>query len=163
MDYLLVPRPALGLITLASAAALSAAFIGQYVFGLPPCDLCIYQRYPYLITIALCLFTLMPTIQPYAFWTFIIITLLLLINSSIGAYHVGVEQNWWTGPEGCTGPSGTPDTLEELRAQIAATPIFRCDEVAFSLFGISMAGYNVLLSSILATCAAIASKSALKV
>ena len=83
MDFLLVTRPALGLIALASAVALSAAFIGQYIFDLPPCDLCIYQRYPYVIAIALCLITLMPAIQSYAFWTFITLALFLLINSGI--------------------------------------------------------------------------------
>jgi len=163
MDFLLVTRPALGLIALASAVALSTAFIGQYVFDLPPCDLCIYQRYPYVTAIALCLFTLIPAIQSYAFWAFIILALFLLMNSGIAAYHVGVEQHWWTGPEGCTAPSDTPDTLEALRAQIAATPIFRCDEVFFSLFGISMAGYNVFFSLVLAIYAALVGKSVLRV
>ena len=162
MEFLLDTRPALGLIALASAVALSAAFIGQYVFDLPPCDLCIYQRYPYVIAIALCLFTLMPAIQSYAFWTFIILTIFLLINSVIAAHHVGVEQHWWTGPEGCTGPNGTPETLEALRAHIAATPIFRCDEVTFSLFGISMAGYYALFSLVLAIYAALVGKLALR-
>ena len=143
-------RTALFLITFASASALAAAFISQYVFGLPPCELCIYQRYPYVIAIVLCLVTLLPGIRPYAAWTLILSVLFLLMNSSIAAYHVGVEQHWWTGPEGCTGPGGIPQTLEALRAQIAATPVIRCDDIAFSLFGISMAGYNFLFSLALA-------------
>ena len=105
----------------------------------------------------------MPAIQTYAFWTFIILTLFLLINSGIAAYHVGVEQHWWTGPEGCTGPSGTPDTLEALRAQIAATPVIRCEDIFFSFLGISLAGYNVLFSFVLAIYAALVGKVSLRV
>ena len=89
--------------------------------------------------------------------------LILLFNSGIATYHVGVEQHWWIGPEGCTGPGGTPQTLDALRAQIAATPVIRCDDIAFSLFGISMAGYNVLFSLALAIYAALVSKAALRV
>ena len=163
VESLFNSRTALVLIALASALALGVAFISQHVFDLPPCDLCIYQRYPYVIAIALCLVTLMPAIQPYAAWALKLLALFLLINSGIATYHVGVEQHWWIGPEGCTGPGGTPQTLDALRAQIAATPVIRCDDIAFSLFGISMAGYNVLFSLALAIYAALVSKAALRV
>ena len=163
MESLLASRTALVLIALASALALGVAFISQHVFDLPPCDLCIYQRYPYVIAIALCLVTLMPAARPFAVWAFILSALFLSINSGIAAYHVGVEQHWWIGPEGCTGPSGTPQTLDALRAQIAATPVIRCDNIVFSLFGISMAGYNALFALVLAIYAALVGKSALKI
>jgi len=163
MESLLASRTALVLIALASALALGIAFISQHVFYLPPCDLCIYQRYPYVIAIALCLVTLMPAARPFAVWAFILSALFLSINSGIAAYHVGVEQHWWIGPEGCTGPSGTPQTLDALRAQIAATPVIRCDNIVFSLFGISMAGYNALFALVLAIYAALVGKSALKI
>ena len=163
MTSLQASRNAPVLVVLASALALTAAFISQYVFDLPPCDLCIYQRYPYVIAIALCLVTLMPAIQPYTAWALILSALILLFNSGIATYHVGVEQHWWIGPEGCTGPGGTPQTLDALRAHIAATPVIRCDDIAFSLFGISMAGYNVLFSLALAIYAALVSKAALRV
>ena len=163
MESLLASRTALVLIALASALALGVAFISQHFFDLPPCDLCIYQRYPYVIAIALCLVTLMPAARPFAVWAFILSALFLSINSGIAAYHVGVEQHWWIGPEGCTSPGGTPQTLDALRAQIAATPVIRCDDIAFSLFGISMAGYNVLFALALAIYAALVGKSALRV
>lgn len=156
-------RTALVLIALASALALGVAFISQHVFDLPPCDLCIYQRFPYVIAIALCLVTLMPAARPFAAWALILSALFLSINSGIAAYHVGVEQHWWIGTEGCTGPGGTPQTLDALRAKISATPVIRCDDIAFSLFGISMAGYNVLFSLALAIYAALVSKAALRV
>ena len=163
MESLLASRTALVLVASASALALTAAFISQYVFDLPPCDLCIYQRYPYVIAIALYLVTLMPVARPFAAWALILSALILLLNSGIATYHVGVEQHWWIGPEGCTGPGGTPQTLDALRAHIAATPVIRCDDIAFSLFGISIAGYNVLFSLALAIYAALVSKAALRV
>ena len=163
MESLQASRTALVLVALASALALTVAFISQYVFDLPPCDLCIYQRYPYVIAIALYLVTLMPVARPFAAWALLLSALILLFNSGIATYHVGVEQHWWIGPEGCTGPGGTPQTLDALRAQIAATPVIRCDVIAFSLFGISMAGYNVLFSLALAIYAALVSKAALRV
>ena len=163
MTSLQASRNALVLVALASALALTAAFISQYVFDLPPCDLCIYQRYPYVIAIALYLVTLMPVARPFAAWALVLSALILLFNSGIATYHVGVEQNWWIGPEGCTGPHGTPQTLDALRAQIAATPVIRCDVIAFSLFGISMAGYNVIFSLALAIYAALVGKAALRV
>ena len=82
------------------------------------------------------------------------IAALLLLDAGIAGYHVGVEQGWWTGTAECTGPAGEAKTLEELKAQIMATPVTRCDEVAFSLFGISMAGYNLLFCLVLAGFAA---------
>lgn len=156
-------RTALVLIPLASALALVAAFIIEYVFDLQPCYLCVYQRYPYVIAIALCLVTLMPRMQPYAAWALILSALILLINFGIATYHVGVEQHWWIGTEGCTGPLGTPQTLEALRAQIAATPVIRCEDIFFSVLGISLAGYNVLFSLVLASYAALVAKSTLGV
>jgi len=66
----------------------------------------------------------------------------------------------WAGSEGCVGPSGAPQTLAALRAQIMATPVTRCDEIAFSLFGVSMAGYNVLFSLGLALYAGVAGRRA---
>ena len=163
VESLFNSRAALVLIALTSALALGVAFISQHVFDLPPCDLCIYQRYPYVIATALCLVTLMPAARPFGAWTLILSALFLSINSGIAAYHVGVEQHWWIGPEGCTGPGGTPQTLEALRAQIAATPVIRCDDIAFSLFGISMAGYNFLFALALAIYAALVGKFALRV
>lgn len=162
MGSFMASRTALVIIPLASALALSAAFFMQYGFDLPPCYLCVYQRYPYVIAIALCLITFVPRIQPYEAWALIFSALFLLINFGIATYHVGVEQHWWIGTEGCTGPTGTPQTLEALRAQIAATPVIRCEDIFFSFLGISLAGYNALFSLVLAIYAALVGQSLLK-
>ena len=172
MGGLTQPRTALALAAAASATALAAAFIGQYGFELQPCVLCVYQRWPYAIVIALSAialgaFALSPqgrkSGRKLAACALLVSALALLANSGIAAYHVGVEQHWWAGSEGCVGTGGTAQTLEALRAQIMAAPVTRCDEVAFSLFGVSMAGYNVLFSSLLALYTGLAGRRAVRV
>jgi disulfide bond formation protein DsbB len=76
--------------------------------------------------------------------------LLFLIGAGIAAFHVGVEQHWWAGTAECGGQASGARTVEQLQAMIEAAPVVRCDVVAWSLFGISMAGYNVMLSLALA-------------
>ena len=158
MQQLFAAKTGLFIVPLASLAALALAFISQYVFELQPCVLCIYQRWPFAIAAALCLVALTPSARPSAPWLLLLSALVLAVNAGIAVYHVGVEQYWWIGTEGCVGKTGTAQTLAELRAQIMATPITRCDEVAFSLFGISMAGYNIAFSTGLAWYAGLASK-----
>ena len=158
MQRLFAAKTALFLVPLASLAALALAFVGQYEFELQPCVLCIYQRWPFAIAAALCLVALTPSARPSAPWLLLLSALVLAVNAGIAVYHVGVEQYWWIGTEDCVGKTGTAQTLAELRAQIMATPITRCDEVAFSLFGISMAGYNIAFSTGLAWYAGLASK-----
>lgn len=156
MQKLFATKTALFLVPLAAVAALALAFIGQYGFELQPCVLCIYQRWPFAIATVLCLVALTPWVRPAAPWLLGVTALVLAVNAGIAAYHVGVEQYWWIGSEACVGKSGTAKTLAELRSQIMATPVTRCDEVAFSLFGVSMAGYNVLFSAGLALYAGLA-------
>jgi len=135
-----------------SLAALAGAFIAQYGFDLQPCVLCIYQRWPYAVAAALAVLCLFLPAQQRQ-WALTAAIVALLVGGGIAGYHVGVEQHWWAGTAGCTG-GATPATLEELRAQVMSAPVVRCDEVAFSLFGISMAGYNLLYAIGLAALAA---------
>lgn len=159
MQQLFTTKTALLLVPLASIAALAGAFTAQYGFELQPCVLCIYQRWPFAIATALCLGAVIPSLRPLAHWLLLLSALVLAVNAGIATYHVGVEQHWWAGSDACVGPGGAggaPQTLAELRAQIMSTPVIRCDVVAFSLFGISMAGYNILFSAGLAVYAGLA-------
>lgn len=77
--------------------------------------------------------------------------LALVAGAGIAAYHVGVEQKWWLGTDACAALSGLgAKTVEELREVLLRTPVARCDEVSWSMFGVSMAGYNFLVSLVLA-------------
>ncbi len=73
-------------------------------------------------------------------------SLAILSGAGLAGYHVGVEQHWWEGLTSCGGAVGMPTSVEVLRQQIMSSLVVRCDEVAWSLFGISMAGYNFLIS-----------------
>lgn len=144
-------------IALLAAASLGLAFVAQYGFGLAPCELCLWQRWPYVAVILLGLgAALLPR------WRMALLALAalcLLAGGGIGVFHVGVEEKWWRGLASCGG-GPTPSSLDELRAQLMAAPVVRCDEAAFRFLGLSMAGWNVLWSAALAVFAALAAKRA---
>lgn len=140
------------LILAASVIALSGAYGSQIFGGLHPCVLCLYQRVPYALVIALGLIILILEARgrsDLTQWILILAGAAFLVGGGIALFHVGVEQHWWQGTEGCVGTSGAT-SVEELRAQIMASPVTRCDEIPWSLFGVSMAGYNVVASLALA-------------
>lgn len=144
MNIDLTPRTvALGLV-IASFAALLMAFIAQYGFELLPCHLCLLQRIPYGIAIFTGLAALRVNPKP-VLW---VLALLFLTGAAIAFFHVGVEQLWWEGTNACTHTFDAND-IEHLREQILQ-PKPRCDAIAWEMFGVSMAGYNVAYSLLLA-------------
>ncbi|MDF2366306.1 disulfide bond formation protein B [Sneathiella sp.] len=135
---------------LASIAALGTAFVAQYVFDLWPCVLCLYQRWPYAAVIAISLAGLALHKRVGTTPFLLLCALGFAVTAAIAGYHVGVEQGWWEGTAECVGDTAKASSLQDLKAKIMSTPIVRCDEVAWSLFGISMAGYNVIAGAVLA-------------
>ncbi len=130
-----------------SAAALGGAYAFQYLGGLQPCTLCLYQRWPWWIAGGLALLALLLLRERRLSRALAALgALSILVGAGIAVYHAGIEQHWWTGPTACSGTAATPQTLEALRAQIFAAPVVRCDDIPWSLFGISMAAYNALIS-----------------
>lgn len=129
---------------LGSAAVLGGAFAFQFIGGLAPCTLCLWQRWPHAAAILIAAIALLWRPHP----ALVSLGMLAaLATAGIGGFHVGVEQGWWEGLTSCSGGSISGISMDDLLnpdAPIAA-PI-RCDEVAWSMFGISMAGYNVLAS-----------------
>ena len=146
----LVPGLALGM----SLGALAVAYGSQYWGGLAPCVLCLYQRAAYGAVIffaAAALVLVLGGKQRAAQRLTGLCALGFLIGAGIAFYHVGVEQQWWPGTEACVGTAaGSAQTIEELRTQLLTAPVVRCDDVGWSLFGISMAGYNGIFSLALA-------------
>lgn len=133
----------------ASAIALLAALGSQYLGGLAPCKLCIWQRIPHGISIVIGLGALLwfhsPRERIFLTW---LACLTFAAGSGIALYHTGVEQQWIAGPSSCTGLGALNQatTIEELRAQLLAAPVVRCDEIPWSLFGVSIAGWNAVAS-----------------
>ncbi len=150
LNRILAPRLAAGLAALSSALLLATVFAMQYLGGLAPCPLCLLQRWPHAAVVALGLVALVPALPPGARRAILgLIAVAFATTAGIGAYHAGVEYGWLAGPTACTGTVGG-DTLEELRRNLMAAAPVRCDEVPWALFGISLAGYNALLSAALA-------------
>ncbi|WP_299958960.1 disulfide bond formation protein B [uncultured Roseobacter sp.] len=133
---------AIALAAAGSATLLIAAFAFQHLGGLPPCKLCIWQRYPHVIAIAVGLIAL----RVQSGVLIVLGALAALATAGVGAFHVGVEQGWWEGPTTCTsGPVGGL-SADALLDQIMTAPLVRCDDIAWEMLGISMAGWNALLS-----------------
>ncbi|MGE0736639.1 MAG: disulfide bond formation protein B [Alphaproteobacteria bacterium] len=132
-----------------SLCLLGGALLFQYVGGLFPCQLCVWQRYPHGVVIALGLLGA-PFLKGRAqAWALALAALALLAGAAIAAFHVGVEQKWWEGLPGCVGevPGQKPGTsLDDLLNQANKQPAPRCDEIPWQMFGISMAGYNFIIS-----------------
>ncbi len=149
------PRFWPALLALACLGALGAALASQYWGGLHPCVLCIYQRYAYGAALAAALAAFLLAGRPGLRQAALIAAgLAFLAGAGLAAFHVGVEQQWWEGLDSCSAPGlPTNATVDELRELLLNQPFAPCDAVAWSLFGISIAGYNVIASLVLAALA----------
>ena len=137
------------LVLVAGLASLAIAFAAQYWGGLVPCPLCIYQRYPYGVAAVLGLVGL--ALAPQRGVLRIVLALagiVFFVDAGIAAFHAGVEQHWWPGLSECTSTLPTGLSVEDLKKQLLATPVTPCDKVQWSLFGVSMAGYNFLYAAV---------------
>lgn len=130
------------LATLGSAAVLGGAYAFQHLGGYPPCKMCLWQRWPHAAAILLGV-VIMVTGKLKLAW---LAALASLTTALIGMYHVGVEQGWWEGPTTCTAGGVSGLSSQELLDQILAAPLVRCDDIAWQLAGISMAGWNAIVS-----------------
>ena len=123
------------------ALLLGGAYISQYGFGLYPCEMCWWQRWPHFAAVGLALLSFFS--PPKRLWI-ALAAVAILISGVIGGFHAGVEYGWWEGVTNCAAiPSaGGGSALEQIMNQ----PLVRCDAPAWTLFGISLAGYNFLIS-----------------
>ena len=138
--------PAAALVAVSSAVVL-VAFLFEHIGGFAPCELCWYQRYAHMAGLAGALLGLYFHRQANVSATLLMVAAAaILVGVAIAGYQVGVEQTWWE--SSCAAPI-KGDTIEELRASLLAAPNVRCDEVAWSLWQISMAGWNALLSLVM--------------
>jgi disulfide bond formation protein DsbB len=146
------PRTLPALLALACAAALGTALLAQYWGGLYPCVLCIYQRYAYGTAGALALLGAGSSASALGRRLALIGSgLAFAAGSAIAVFHVGVEQKWWQGTAACHGPQIPAEATAQERLDILLNqPFAPCDVVPWEVFGISMAGFNVLASALLA-------------
>jgi disulfide bond formation protein DsbB len=131
---------------LGSVALLLSALAFQYLGGLAPCPLCIDQRWAHGAAIALGVLVL---VWPRR-WLAFLAGVAVLVGAGIAAYHAGIELRWWPGPTTCTAPDPGAVAPGELLDRILETPVVLCDAIAWSWLGLSMAGWNAILSLVLA-------------
>jgi len=154
-------RPALSAalaIAAIAAAALAGAWYFQLVLGLQPCPLCLEQRYAYYLSVPVALLTALAArsdIRSLALGGLAILALAALANAVLGAYHAGVEWKFWPGPADCTGPVGNLGSAGTLLDRLDTVKVVMCDEVQWRFLGLSLAGYNVLISLLEAAIAAL--------
>lgn len=123
-----------------SGGLLGGAYVSQYGFGLFPCEMCWWQRYPHFAAFVLALVSFVAA--PQRVWV-ALAGLAIISSGLIGGFHAGVEYGWWEGITGCsTMPSGI-DVMD-----VTAAPLVRCDVAPWTLFGISLAGFNFLISCV---------------
>jgi disulfide bond formation protein DsbB len=121
-------------------ALLGGAYLGQYGFGLYPCEMCWWQRYAHFAALGLAVVALL---LPRGRWLVALAALAIAVSAAIGAFHAGVEYHWWQGLTAC---STTAASGGDPLAAIMNAPLIRCDQAQWQLFGISLAGWNFLFS-----------------
>ena len=155
--FLTRPRATGLLVACISLSALAGAYFFQYVVGLAPCPLCLYQRIPHAMIVVLGLIISALSKRPKAAaLVILLVSFTYMAEATLAFYHAGVEQHWWRSfLEACT--MQVDGTSNNLLQQIEQTKAVRCDTIPWQMFGISMAGYNATLSAIMATYTLIAS------
>jgi disulfide bond formation protein DsbB len=147
------------LIAAASIAILAAVWILQGM-GYAPCELCLTQRYAFYVAIPLALLTAFlagRSVRGLARIGFALLALVFAASAVLAAYHAGVEYHWWAGPTACTGGPGSLNVNDLVKA-LDSVKVVRCDEVQLRIAGLSLAGWNVVASIVLAAYAALAAR-----
>ncbi|WP_430388751.1 disulfide bond formation protein B [Blastomonas fulva] len=142
------PRIAAWLALLIPAFLLGGALVSQYVFGLYPCEMCYWQRWPHWAALALGGIAVLSVrrVQGLAVGMAALAVIAIAASGLIGGFHAGVEYGWWEGLTSCATSVPAGATTDDVLNSIMAAPLVRCDAAPWSMFGISLAGYNFLLS-----------------
>jgi disulfide bond formation protein DsbB len=145
-------------VTAIAAATLAGAWFIQLVMGIQPCELCLAQRYAYYLVVPLGTLTFIAAARDVPRGALLaclaVIALTTLGNAGLAAYHAGVEWGFWQGPTACTGPVGNLGSAGNLLERLNTVKVVRCDEVQWKFLGLSLAGYDVLISLAMAAIAA---------
>jgi disulfide bond formation protein DsbB len=132
------------------AATILGAYFFQYVLGYLPCPLCFEQRIPYYTAIPLALLVALAALwsapRPAVIGGLALLGLIMVVSTGLGAYHAGVEWKWWPGPADCSGPLNGMGSAGDLLQRMQSQTVVRCDDAAWRFLGISLAGYNALIS-----------------
>jgi disulfide bond formation protein DsbB len=152
---LLDRRLAALVVTAAGFATIAAALVFQYGLGYVPCALCLLQRWPYYVAVPLGLVAIALAPQPLLGRALLgALGLVFVVSAGLGVYHAGVEWGWWLGPSGCGGAAvPAAASMDQFLTQLETTRVVSCTEAAWRFFGVSMAGWNAVISAGLAALA----------
>jgi disulfide bond formation protein DsbB len=157
------PRGAALFIAAAAALTLAGAWYFELVLRLAPCPLCLDQRIAYYLAVpaalAVALFASRGAVSRETRGALLVLAVVFAFNALLGVYHAGVEWKWWPGPKTCAGAVPLAPASDILSALRQPQPFVACDEAPWRLLGISLAGYNALISAALALVALQASRS----
>lgn len=146
------------LVAAGGVATLLGAYFFQYVLLIAPCPLCLDQRKIWYAAVPLALVVAVSACIRRPRWLVLaglsVLVLVLLFGAGFSAYHSGVEWKWWPGPQDCTGPIADFGKAGTLLQKMQTTSVVRCDEASWRFLGLSLAGYNALISLALAVVAA---------
>jgi disulfide bond formation protein DsbB len=149
---------AAGAIAVIGVATIFGFLFFEHVLGYPPCPLCFEQRYAYYFAVPLAAMILLGisvgSSRKVLTLALLSIAAAMIWNMGLGAYHAGVEWRWWEGPQDCAGPLADFGSGGGLLQQLQSIRIVRCDEAPWRFLGLSLAGYNALISALLAAIAA---------
>ena len=154
------PNPAFAAavaVAVVAVATIAGAWFFQLVLDIRPCPLCLEQRYAYYLSIPLAVLVAIAAgrgaprgVLVAGLW---ILVLAALANAVLGGYHAGVEWKFWQGPTDCSGPVVDLGKAGSLLERLDTVKVIRCDEVQWRFLGLSLAGYNVLISLLMAAIA----------
>ena len=140
-----------------AVATIAGAWYFQLVLDIRPCPICLEQRYAYYFAIPFAALTALAAIKPapraLLVGALAVLATAALGNVVLGTYHAGVEWGFWQGPTDCTGPVGNLGSAGTLLERLDSVKVIRCDEVQWRFLGLSLAGYNVLISLLMAAIA----------
>jgi disulfide bond formation protein DsbB len=141
---------AAAIVALVGLATIGGFFFFQFVVGLSPCPLCLEQRNAYYISVPLAALLWLGagygSQRKVLLIGFLVIAAAMLWNTGLSTYHAGIEWKWWPGPQDCTGPMNNVSTAKDLLNQLNTFSPVRCDQAAWRFLGLSLAGYDVLVS-----------------
>jgi disulfide bond formation protein DsbB len=138
-------------VALVAAATLVAAWGFQYIGGYIPCELCYQERVPYYIAIPLALIAAASAYYGGPAWltrgALFLVGLAFAWGTYLAAYHTGVEWHFWPGPTDCSGDTANAVSTGDLLKQIDNIRVAQCDVVQWTMFGLSFAGWNTVISA----------------
>lgn len=126
---------------------LAGAWGSQLIGGLVPCEMCHWQRWPHYAAVVAAAFAFIVPGRSSKVTMIVIAALLVAVSGLIGVFHAGVEYHWWQGITACsTMATGDGVSTDEMLRRLLAAPVIRCDAAQWTLMGVSLAGFNAILS-----------------